>query len=398
MDQNNADSMEGPQGSGRQATDRQANIVARSGTSSTSADNTQLNIFDMNEYCITEVMRYLCVDTLLTLELTNLNFGQYSPYFYARVPWRISIERIKDYPEWVWRKIGRYVVDLKLDSVQSKTEFNRLLGYFPNVQKLCVYNGRLYNVPNLPKQVSCLSLNSSSISKQCGVWLQGLSSTLTAIDLVEPWPTSSSKFIKHLRHIRRASLSCSQLSVTGVAKFLENNRHSLESLALYNVTTDEFTEICFENLEMMSKLTGLCVSLSYFNEILLNQLSAIFRTKIKCLSIMNLEGIWPELNEVGGFDQLECLTTLNIGIMPVLQIITNTPSIKYIHPCMRYNMDEFLRNLKPILESQNRKMILNMQSDEVCNIEKYSPQMQDEHLQIVFREDSLWCPHNSQWI
>lgn len=54
------------------------------------ADNTKFTIFDLNAYCLIEVMRNLSIGNLMKLELADSYFGQYSSSFYARHPVKMS--------------------------------------------------------------------------------------------------------------------------------------------------------------------------------------------------------------------------------------------------------------------------------------------------------------------
>lgn len=351
----NSEPTEGAGGDVRSAFVREAEGVdTNSNSSNPSLDHTKLHIFDLNAYCLSEIMRNLAPDDLLELEQTNTYFGEYLPFFYRRNLWKFGRFKKAHYPDWLWRKMGHHVENVLIPGfIRTGKTLNRFFRHFPNIQKLTCWELELFMVPNLPKQLRSLRLHKCRLPRQCGVWFRKISATLTEIEVMGPTRIG---VLKHMRHIKRAAFCYTKLNCSELESFLQNNRNSLETLSLEYSTKVNLTDKCFRNMEMLSNLA----SIQILDDLNLNRLSASFRAQIKCL------GIFTVSSEVLlTFTQLECLRLIEYDCDVLLELIINMSTLKSItfQNSKEETLAAFLRKLKPILQSRKRKMTIFVQQN-----------------------------------
>lgn len=321
------------------------------------SDNTKVTIFDLNEYCLEEILRYLTVRDLMALEMSSSYFGPFCSKFYARHSIEIDMDLLEAYPDWLWTKIGKHFVDLTLNYIRTKNDLDRALSYFPNVERLTCYNSIIYNVPNLPKDLKYVKLTDCKIRDRCDEYFRQIASTLTEIklDCTDYCKTS----LHPLNHIKSASFRADGLSQYSFAKFLKNNRGSLESLDAYHATRgNALGTRCYENLQKLHKLTALRIILDRFT---VSRLTATFRAQIKCLSLRIPDDMNLTFEDLHSFTQLECLELNKACCDDLVTIYVSMPTLKSITLDSYVSLEEFIGKLKPCAQFLKRKITIFVQ-------------------------------------
>lgn len=321
-------------------------------------DETHIGIFDLNYYCLHEIVSY--VPDLVALELAHPHFRQFTHYFYARRSIELTDIHFEDIPEWLWTKMGQHVVELTLTNCDlGRCGMEKLFNYFQNLQILTFINTDIYRAPNMPTQLEALTLENCHIMDDCNEWLQQLSPTLVKVNLL--FVTIHQRLgVENLQNMKHAQFLYTMLENATIYTFLKNNRNSLESLAMHRAS--HFDVRCHDALNDLQKLTSLAID----NDVVL-------LTDRLCEKIEHFQSelLFPGATElVFNMKQLRSLTTSSIRVQSVKILVTSLPALETLQLSMPVRImnkrtRKAFKKLSSVVRALERKFTLNLSENKV---------------------------------
>lgn len=342
------------------------------------SDNSGTPIYKLNFDCFAHIMSYLRIEDVIALEATEPGFfGNITPHAYLRnhkldlTAYPHGSGNILDfdrYPMSLWRKIGIYVTELTIRDFDTRIcTFEVLFDCFPNVERLTLTNCHIRcDTPMLPRRLKALKLHLCQFNGQFDKIFDNISSTLTELSIgtLSTSQTSFTHALQQLDQVKQATLQLTTLTSTDLATFLTNNRDSLESLTLlrhpattYDEETNILTEECYQNLNLLHKLTTLTSSYVYLDT---DRLANSFCQQIERLSFYDFhEHVIFFLKK---FSNVQSLSIKFVDLDDLQLFIAKTPTLQQIqimcdsHLYSLDNPEDALAKLKMSLQTEKRKL------------------------------------------
>lgn len=265
-------------------------------------------IVDLNYDCLLEIMEYSTVENIMKMELAVDRCRPLTHRFYEKCPFlQINLALYQNYPNWMWRKLGKSIVNFKLIDFDAKN-LERLLSCLTSAQGLCFERCDMTMASHLPDRLQRLILRDVTYDDE----------TLnTALYKVSP-------------------------------NLIEVELSSLKSIQWMNYCID------WHRLTKIKRLT-----------IPYNMLESIPRSILEQLECIHLLGHCPEIStQILASQKLRCFSAEGMHFSSIGFLITHLAALRQIQlkePCLR-KLQIIMHVIRLTLHLRNRSMRLNVEN------------------------------------
>lgn len=193
--------------------------------------NMGLQLLDCNNDCLYEIMKFLPLRDLISLEFTNSRFGHLTEHYYKKETYyQLDASEFDLKPIWFWEKLGRHILKLDLRLIEKQ---NRpILAMFQSAKRLRIGWSTLTTMCNLPPNLEILELHACALDASEKAWFKDIPSSLHSIKCHDLQERESRPWWQHFRGIRTACFKNAEFGSDGLTDFLRNNQYSLTTLSL----------------------------------------------------------------------------------------------------------------------------------------------------------------------